>query len=354
MSLSISNSSTTSRDRCPSDSLSLQWLTAAIVLVVMIAGAETIYRLRDIPTLQKDSMDLWSAHLADALDNGPTRKTLVVLGASRAHVGFDPAVFTEQLNNAGHTGWRVILLAANGRDPKPTLEYLAERGFGGVVLFSYNANWVARDDTEQMQTWVRHYHNNFYRAWSLNRRLNLGCRQWLQHHLVMTQPRIEKSLRWWKTPKPMPLVIQANRQLKGMYYERMNEPQRERMVRNYLERIAEGDRDAMDKNFHLWPEEQKALRAQVEQINRAGGRVVFLRYPTGEPVWARHEKMLPRGTFWDRMMSDLQVENIHFSDMNVPDDLDFPDAGSHMDHRSAERFTRCLFSELNSRKVFDR
>lgn len=354
MSSSISNSNTTSRDRCPTDSLALQWLTAAIVFVVLIAGAETIYRLQGIPTLPKDSVDLWSSHLADALDDGPSRKTLVVLGASRAHVGFDPAVFTQQLNDAGHTGWRVILLAANGRDPKPPLAYLAERGFEGVVLFSYDAEWVARDDTNEMRTWVQHYHNNFYRAWSLNRRLNLACRSWLQHHLVMTQPRIEKSLKWWKAHKPMCMVIQDNRQLKGMFYERMNQTQRERMVRKNIERIEKGTRDAMGKNFHRWPEEQTALRTQVEQINRAGGRVVFLRYPTGGPLWAHHETMLPREKFWDRMMSDLQVESIHFCDMDLPEDLDFPDAGAHLDHKSAERFTRCLFTELNGRHLFNR
>lgn len=93
-----------------------------------------------------------------------------------------------------------------------------------------------------------------------------------------------------------------------------------------------------------WPEfNQYVINLQnlVEKIQKRGGRVIFVRFPTDKGIWQIDETRFPRHLFWDAMAKNTTAETIHFKDYPELSKYNLPD-GSHLDYRDAIPFTKFL------------
>ena len=84
----------------------------------------------------------------------------------------------------------------------------------------------------------------------------------------------------------------------------------------------------------------RRFEALAEEIERRGGRVIFVRYPVSGLLWERLEKSYPKASYWDEFARRTRFRTVHFKD--YPElQIECPDY-AHLDMRDAPRFTRAL------------
>ena len=99
----------------------------------------------------------------------------------------------------------------------------------------------------------------------------------------------------------------------------------------------------------LWGQKLAAMMADVEQLQAAGVRVIFLRMPSGGPVRAIEEELYPRSEYWGRLeraCDELGCQSLHFAD--CPELTGFvPPDGSHICAEERAAFSEALCDRLD-------
>ncbi|WP_229253989.1 hypothetical protein [Dyadobacter sp. NIV53] len=84
-----------------------------------------------------------------------------------------------------------------------------------------------------------------------------------------------------------------------------------------------------------------SVARSVNQIKARGGRVIFVRFPSSDPVWAAEQKAYPRKLYWDRLLKETGVTGIHFADYPELSRYQCPE-WSHLAPADARTFTKDL------------
>ena len=90
-----------------------------------------------------------------------------------------------------------------------------------------------------------------------------------------------------------------------------------------------------------------AMAAAVQSIRARGGRVVFLRLPSGGDLRATEEVFAPRAAVWDRLLRETSAPGICAEDHPELMAFDLPE-WSHLDAAGSVGFTRRLVPYLRS------
>ena len=73
---------------------------------------------------------------------------------------------------------------------------------------------------------------------------------------------------------------------------------------------------------------------RVKRIQDRGGKVVFVRFPSGEDFYRVTERFYPKQEYWDRFAALTSAQTWHFRDVEGLSNFPCPD-GVHLGSRDA-------------------
>jgi len=301
------------------------WAIAVTIVIVLFASVELGFRARGMSPQFQDTPRLW-AYWRAQVDRDP--KAVALVGSSRTQLGVDPQLLSTELG-----GRTVANLALNGSTPLPVLEQLAkDEGFiGTAVVEGYPSALFLHDEARRrnMAGWL-----SFYEGRSFIDDVEVHLRALVQGSLIVARPAFRPTL--------FAVTLLIHKRLPAETYTKM-----------HFTRWTAADY-AMEHPPNKWtidPTEMLGndvlikryahIREVVDTIEKRGGKVVFVRYPTSGRVLEMEQKLLPREEYWDRFVAASGVRAVHFQDDPNMKDLECGDGG-HLDKRDVPAHTRAI------------
>lgn len=312
------------------------WVLALLFCGLALGGEEGFWRYCGFrPSVQDDTL-LWAYHYeraASAADRG-----IVLIGASRINAG----VSTSAMSRRFPEHCVVQLARYGGGSPMGTLRRIAQDDrFTGVVVcdflgpFLRMSNW---DDQEHC------YAKDFSRAELLEALPGwLGQRCFVVRLRDLAVPKICESVyQNSRLPTPNLVSMHLDRSIaldftKVANVESLRSRKQKQFRRQYADRPKLSSRE-MTAAF-------QEIESLVRQIAQRGGQVVFVRAPSSGQRWQLEERYHSRDACWSRFAHSTSACCLHFRDDARMQTLKCPD-GSHLDYRSAEKFTAALIDQL--------
>lgn len=332
MHTSTSNSS----DRRPPQHWRRTWLLSMVIVSISLVGWELFNRSHGLwRTGTNDSERIWAEKRIIASQLGES--ALILIGASRIQLGIDiPRL--QQL-----TGKEVVQLAIDGNPFMSVLEDLAaDDSVTGTIIVSATVEGLSRDlNTEnRAHQYLSYYHSvveQNFRFETIETKLESQL-----HRYVYSISSFITPYKWF---------LWSDERLTQAGYLKFNS-----------DRSIDADYSMVDTSVlyndrivrHLAGEEvvvtrqKNKLEAQVGYINhlvskieKRGGEVIFVRFPTDKRIWEIDNKRYPKSEFWDRFARLSVGRTVHFRDHQTLSDFDLPD-GSHLDRGDKLTFTENL------------
>lgn len=339
-----STSSSEANDRLPRTRPTARLLLAAVVFVLIAAGAELAWRARGFQPSVIDTHDFWSFHrlLARHPRGG---RALVITGSSRSQQAIDPRLLEEEL-----PGYDVVHLSIAMTTGLRQAQHLCDDPeFNGVVLLDTSFTHMLRPTLDQEAAPYLNTFNEYYQSLRYaNRIANTALKGWIQSKFVAlsTELRLDRILHAKGRLRPDETM--------AYLYMRFD---RFRMV-DMLERIPPDVRQALydmrvrdvgwelNNVYPLQPEGvEEWLNTELvpfaERLRARGGQLILLRMPITGGMWERENARFPRELYWDRIEPLTGIRTIHFLDDPVMAQFNCPD-GSHLDVSDSPAFTRRL------------
>ncbi|MDH3714335.1 MAG: hypothetical protein OET44_10865 [Gammaproteobacteria bacterium] len=357
------SSTSNSNDRLPACARwGLSWLLAVALTVLVLSAAEYFLRSKGFVPSMADSIDLWAQQRL-RIDRAPT-PPIVALGTSRIQMGLDLNVLERR------AGTSAVQLAIDGVSFVPVLQQLAsDDTFTGTVLVSLTESILEQPGLEDTaRRWLAAYaamaqriEFNPFPLWEarlstfVNSRLALrteGAPPYviLQHaltrsgsysaYLTLRETR-ERLGDYTLVPQPGYYAWRVKEHFGENVFTR--KVSYEEFVQAYNAAIEQLKPNAVNRFLTILDR----IMASVAAIEKRGGRVIFVRFPTDKMVWEIDRRRFPRATFWQRLV-DRHPRTIHFKDYPELDSFALPD-GSHLDMRDRKTFTAALADIIERR-----
>jgi hypothetical protein len=340
----IMRSSIFSSSESPAGPWLRTWLLAA-GLVVTLAGAweGTLRCLGYRPTVV-DDQTLWAVQ-RDRVYSRHGQKAIVLLGDCRMQLDSVPRLLAHRF--AGHP---VVQLAVEQTSPVATLRDLAaDERFDGLVICAVNARLLCEDLWDTQQPYVDFYHHKY----TLNERLNRYASVTLEQSLVLLHPELRlddvivRLLKTGHLPAPYYLETHADRS-RLADYSSVDIAAHRAFTMGRTRWLHDG---RMLSGPEEWLEHTRKLEDWVQAIQKRGGDVIFMQFPTSGEQLHYDEFVFPKAQYWDAFAARSSALCIHFTDAAELADFTCPD-WSHLDRRDAPRFTRKLAGILQLRGLF--
>jgi len=288
-----------------------------------------------------DTAEFW-AHHRGRVAGGEPGEPVVIVGASRAQVGLDPAVLGEALGAD-----RVVQLTIDGSTPLEVVRDLSQdQRFRGTVLCSTTAEVLLRErdpDTRRDLEYLASYHQQRRSPGRLDEHLESVLTARLQSRMVSFSPQlsVRPIVSARLSPRPMYVHMGYDRYRPAAYRERMTADERSanraRRIDRRRERLDAGDFQPADLE-RLAREELQPMAAALRE---RGGELILVRLPTTDEHLLMDEVQTPRAEYWDRITPWTGIATVHFLDHASLSDYDCPDT-SHIDESDSEAFSRAL------------
>jgi hypothetical protein len=321
---------------------------ALAVALALLAGWEAYWRADGAPTgYYRDDAALWAIEWRTVRANPDAT---VLVGASRTHFDVQLPVW-EKLS-----GRRPIQLAIEGTSPVVALENLAaEPAFHGRVLVGIAPDifFTGLEFQRSMMT--------FWRTESPSERVG----KWLSMHLAepwfaFFDPDYALFKVYARLPLPdrpgKPTGLRVRR-LKNTEADRnafmwdrleTDTAYRELARRTWAEDLEPPTADELARNRKAADEAVTRAAAAVATLRARGVPVVFVREPSTGPYLAFEDRWFPRRDTWDVLLARTGAPGIHFEDYpELRSGYELPE-WSHMNRRSAERWTDALWHRLQA------
>ena len=294
-------------------------------LLLSLVATELVLRLLGHVPSVIDDRDLWSVHRQRIDESGGT--AVVLLGGSRIQLGvsLDTLHASVGCND-------VTQLAVDGTFPLASLRDLAENSqFSGLVICSLLAPAFEKSNWNAQQPWVEYFHRDF----EVTSRLKRVFSGTLQHNFVLTN-----------LGKPKYLITQFDRS-RSADYSQVN------LARHRKIRLDAGQRMFLTERASPadWLSRARIAESYVRAIQRRGGDVVFIRFPSSPPLYRLEQRRYPRSEYWDCYAQISQATMIHFEDIPRWRRFECPDF-SHLDRSDKVAFTKSLVDVLVARGVW--
>ena len=332
---SISNSN----QRKPKIRYGMFWLGTVLLLAALIAGLDVLLRARGFEPSLSDDVVQWSIQrlaVEDCDDH-----TIVILGASRAHLGLSASTM-----QANVPGYKVIMLAVNGCRPLASLEDIAQHSnYRGIVLLSWHPHFDLFV-SETIEGHVDYYRRQFANSGRYEKIANRTIMNWLQSNLRLfsDQARWKNLLQGDWHPY---FITQDPTRSRKADFAHMSPYELDRRRKARLDKIAERLATGQYPNLPNIERELHRLRDATKTIQARGGSVILLRMPSSGPHLALENQVCPREKFWDRIAAETQATTIYWSDVAPLATFDTPDY-SHLDGKDSPIFTKRLVDYLRA------
>ncbi len=331
-------SSTSNSDaRLPAGPWARTWLVALLLAGATLGGYEGALRWRGLRPHITDDAGLWSLARSRVRPHDPDQ--VVIIGASRAQLGLQPAALAAALGTRPP-----VQLAVSGSSCMPVLRDLsASRDFRGIVLVDVTPyvffNTPQHLDGGVQAEFVRQYAAHSVLA-AVERRLRLA----LERRFAVQLPEVRLSwrnlYRWYQRGFPAPRYVETRPdRSENADYARID------LARAAADRARDTAASARPAAPAEWQAALAELRALVGRIQARGGRVVFLRMPVSGAVRAIEDERYPRDVFWDALIRETGALGVNFTDFPTLAQFTCPE-GSHLDYRDAEPFSQALGAVL--------
>lgn len=339
------SSTSSSSTRIPEGSYVRMWVGVILLLAMALGFSEFWWRRADYRPNVSDTKIFWSYH-RDRVYPGGDMKPLVIVGASRAQLGIDPAVLEE--NFPGH---RVIHLAIDGTTPLGVLRDLAEdEDFDGIVLCSASVLLLHQgiaNENRRDQEYVDHFHDVYRSGAGIEKRINGVIAGYFQSRSVISSSvlSLESLLGTRFDPPRLGQHMRFSRFRPAYYFDRMTTEElqayRDRRVAKHLAMLE--TKVSEDEIRNLAENDLARFRSE---LNSRGGELVLIRMPTTGEHWNIDQKVAPKAVFWDNLEEWSGIPTIHFQDHEELADFDCPDT-SHLEANDARVFTGHLAAILH-------
>jgi hypothetical protein len=305
------------------------WAAAAGLALLLLAGWEILWRAQGFRPALNDDARLW------ALARHRVRPdSTVLVGTSRMHAGVRPSTFEEV------TGAHTVQLAISAGMSYPVLENLArDPTFRGTAVCELSEIEITTGMTTDLEKgFVAAYERE-----TLAARGEASLLRWVQEHLALGLSRLA-------LPAVLAGVIRGqlpdSSAASSLFVGEDRTVSVDFSRRDLAQLRARVASWSVNQGPEVSPEEfvARACRFEVlaEQIERRGGRVVFVRMPVSGLLQEWLEKAYPKASYWDEFARRTHFQTVHFRD--YPDlRVECPDY-SHLDMRDAPRFTEALAS----------
>lgn len=342
MPLSISSSN----KRIPDIGYCRMWFVAVILFGLMVMIFETIFRGQGHLPSVVDSERFWTIHRANVY--APTGKdSIILVGSSRSQLGLVPSVMKRIFPSA-----HIKQLSIDGSPAFEIVRDLCEDpDFKGVLFWSATADSLlppTKDKDRKDVSYVRFYHDEFWRWKSIEKNLNCLFGAYLQSNFVTLSPELTlKKILWARfRPKPVYFNMDFDRYRPARYYSILTEAERAVHRRKRIEQISP-QRVTMD--FHEFSQFITNDLLRLHKLLRdKGGELILLRMPTSGEHWRWYNNFAPKELFWDRLADLTDIPTIHFRDYPELMTFDCPDT-SHLDATDSPKFTSILSRILKNK-----
>jgi hypothetical protein len=328
MSSFISNSS----DRLPHGHWARTWLLAGVLIVLCSGAWEIFWRMAGFKPMVSDSAGLWAIERRKVKGFDPQQ--VVLIGASRINVDVDLDVFAKYLN-----GNKPLQLSILQSSFAPVLENLADdTSFNGIVICEGNEYLLLLEhkNLSRLSNEYVTFFKNLRLVDIVDQYLDMG----LQKALVLFLPELN----------PLNLVRDVG-QLKWPVQHVFTGEDRSRKVDYSLIDIQEYRKNVIKSQIGYYPpfdDIDKTFILNIQQIENSiikiqkrGGRVIIVRFPTSGPVLKIDKRYMPREKYWDYWAAHTSAVVIHFEDYPSLNRFQCADY-IHLAYRDSPVFTREL------------
>jgi hypothetical protein len=330
-------STSSSSRRAPACAWGKIWLTASLIVLLVLGAWNHFWQAAGFkPASVRDDADLWVQTRVKAVEGG--KKVIVLIGDSRMQLGINLDAFREK------TGIKPIQLAIMNNSPIPVLRHLAEDSafIGTIICGITEANLNPTSKSPIAEEWIRAYDEKdkartrvFYadfENWlqNLSRRVLVFRSVNLAPHDILRRFLLGLSI-----PEPY-LTVHPDRSITGDY-TKVNIAEHQKM-REEIHRRQLSGRPITVARFL---ENARKLEELVARIHNKGGRIIFIRLPSGGKIWQMDEAIYPKKKYWDMFAAHTLAVTLHFKDYPDLDRYVLPD-GLHLDYRDTLPFTQAL------------
>ena len=324
---------------------------ALLLAVCGLTGLELVWRARGMEPSVDDSPTLWAVHRTAVPAGDP--RAVVLLGGSRLHCAFDCDLFRER-----HPGRPLRHLAVDGLGSNGVLKHFADDPtFRGLAIVDTTESNLLDDPAFSAA-----YVDRADAGVSATVRLEEGLRARLEDRLVVGG----RHTTW----RRLLGRLAAGRGLPADTIPRMG-PDRDQpcfYLRDGVPRAAVAGARATNEAAQRaklaaprpaparFPAEVARVVGWTRAIAGRGGRVLFVRVPTGGAYAAFTGAFYPRAACWDPFAARIAAipgcGAVHYEDVPVLAALELPDA-SHIDAADRPAFTAAVLAEVDRRGLLD-
>ncbi|NIJ54473.1 hypothetical protein [Dyadobacter arcticus] len=318
---------------------------AGTFVILFLIGWESYLRSQGFTLSYNDDESLWANARNRIYDTSPAAP--VIVGTSRAKFDIDLKTWKSI------TGKVPVQLAIVGTNPRPVLRDLAsDPEFKGTVLVDVLEALFFQPDGSFMEISAKK-RLDYYPRWSLSQQAGFHINRQLEDHLIFLD---EERFSLNSLLKRLPIESRP-----GVFVfpnfpidlEYALPDGQLTFTDNFLK-----DTTALREMTDVWTKLGltntkrgiggdtltrviQSVAKSVNQIRARGGQVIFIRFPSSDPVWKAEQQAYPRELYWERLLKDTGVTGIHFKDYPELSKYVCPE-WSHLSPADARIFTKDL------------
>ena len=324
------------------------WL-AFLFLVPCLGAWEWFWRSEGWPARLDDNKHLYAETRAKVDHLGSD--DYVLIGSSRV-------LFDFQLDEwESVTGHRPVQLAVAGGSPMPVFQDLVDNSdFKGTIIFGVTPGLFFRavgpgiGPWDHSADWIRHYHNRTYAQ-----RFTHWVGKPIQHTLACLEndeDSFDNDLDLKTLINRIPLKGRVSVDPFFPWFQYLDDDRNLTMFEKVTEDTAYAGmiqrtwkffvtsgppRDSMDR-IESRDKVLELLTPYLERFKARGGRVIFVRCPSGD--WLRNAERFgfPRTAYWDVLLERTGLPGYHFEDYPFLNQYTTPE-WSHLATPDAKQFT---------------
>jgi len=318
----------------------ITWIIVATVCVTTLGLYEHYLKKRNFLPSVESNKDLWSWYRGQI--NNRNNK-VVLLGASRSLLGINLNKMKQLLPN-----YEVVQLSLNAKYPMASLFALADdKDFIGNIIISVNSQSL-----EKVMFTMQTKHNQYFADEStLYKSLDAFITAYFESKLRLLHPSLgikdvvdfyDKNNRF---KKPFYISTHLDRSIFADY----TKTNPEYAAKQVYERKSKNHIKYPAIDADIWLKDTDKINQAITKIQKKGGQVIFVRFPTDKGYWQLDSKYYPRDKYWNRFANQTTAATVHFKDVEGLDKIDLPDT-NHIDQRDTEFFTETLINYILDNK----
>ncbi len=323
-----------------------------VVFLLFIAIWELTLRKKGYRISYDDSATLWSYHRARVYE--PQENTTVFIGSSRIKFDLDIPTWKKL------TGEDAVQLAAVGSTPFPFLMDLAnDPNFKGKLVVDITEPLyfsMAPPNTATPYECIKAFKNV-----TPSEKFSFGVSRRLESQFVFLNKEylsLNSQLLRLKLPRREKVFIfpyfpfgfkdtDFNRQERMLDFFIADTSLQRAQQQNWVTLI-EASKAFPPPSPEQIEQTFAATKEAVNKIKSRGGKVIFVRTPSNNPMLGGEQMLYPRDKYWNRLLEETQSPGIHFQDYAETSHFICPE-WSHLTPADAVIYTRHLVEQFRAK-----